>query len=66
MKLLRNRPATVRGRISVNLVIVLAVITGGVAALAYEWCHAQAVKRQQSSIAEHHHVRYVEKRPENH
>ena len=54
MKFPRNGPAAGRGRISVNLAIVLAVITGGVLALAYEWCHAQAVKTQQMQVLEHH------------
>ena len=36
--------APLRGLISRNLVIVLAVITIAVAGLAYEWCHAQTVK----------------------
>lgn len=32
------------GQITVNLIIVLAVITAAVGALAYEWYHAQAAK----------------------
>lgn len=32
------------GQITVNLIIVLAVITAAVGVLAYEWYHAQAAK----------------------
>ena len=46
--------ATAGALISINLVIVLAVITAGVGALAYEWHHAQAVKVQQRSLVLHH------------
>ncbi len=46
--------ATAGALISINLVIVLAVITAGVGALAYEWYHAQAVKAQRSLVVHHH------------
>jgi hypothetical protein len=45
----------VGAEVSVTLVLVLAVITAGVGALAYEWCHAQAVKRAQSSLVARNH-----------
>jgi hypothetical protein len=58
-QLLRHGPAALRGLISANLAIVLAVIMAGAGALAYEWWHAQAVKRAQTSLVAHHHKRYV-------
>ena len=45
----------VGAEVSVTLVLVLAVITAGVGALAYEWCHAQAVKRAQTSLVARNH-----------
>ncbi len=45
----------VGAEVSVTLVLVLAVITAGVGALAYEWCHAQAVKRAQTSFVARNH-----------
>ncbi len=39
---------------SSNLVLVLAVITMAVAALAYEWCHALAVKSHHTASLPHH------------
>jgi hypothetical protein len=49
---------TAGGQITVNLIIVLAVITAAVAALAYEWHHAHAAKTHHRSFAAHH-MRYV-------
>ena len=46
------------GQITVNLIIVLAVITGAVAALAYEWHHVHAAKTHHRSFVAHH-MRYV-------
>jgi hypothetical protein len=51
--------ALIEAKISFPLVIVLAVITTGVGALAYGWCHAQAATAHQRSLVTHHHVRYV-------
>jgi hypothetical protein len=48
------------GQITVNLIIVLAVITAAVAALAYEWQHAHAVKTHRRSLVAHD-IRYVAK-----
>jgi len=42
------------GQITVNLVIVLAVITAAVGALAYEWHHVQAAKTHQRPLVAHH------------
>ena len=41
-----------------NLVIVIAVITAAVAALAYEWHHAHAAKTHHRSLVAHH-IGYV-------
>jgi len=45
----------VGAEVSVTLVLVLAVIMAGVGALAYEWCHARAVKRAQTSLVARNH-----------
>ena len=50
--------ATAGGQITVNLIIVLAVITAAVAALAYEWHHAHAAKTHHHSLVTHH-TRYA-------
>jgi len=50
--------ATAGGQISVNLIIVLAVITAAVAALAYEWRQAHAAKTHHHSLVAHH-IRYA-------
>jgi hypothetical protein len=54
-----NRTQT-GGQITVNLVIVIAVITAAVGALAYEWYHAQATKTHQRSLVARH-IGYVAK-----
>jgi hypothetical protein len=51
---------TAGGQITVNLIIVLAVITAAVGALTYEWYHAQAAKTHQRSLVAHH-IGYVAK-----
>lgn len=56
---------TVGGQITLNLVIVLAVITATVGTLAYEWHHAQAAKPQQRSLVAHH-MKYLVKRDAPH
>ena len=45
--------ATLGGQITVNLLIVIAVITAAVGALAYEWYHAQAAKTHRPSLVAH-------------
>jgi hypothetical protein len=56
---------TAGGQVTVNLVIVLAVITAAVGTLAYEWHHAQAAKPQQRSLVAHH-MKYLVKRDAPH
>lgn len=56
---------TAGGQITANLVIVLAVITATVGALAYEWHHAQAAKPQRRSLVAHH-TKYLVKRDAPH
>ncbi len=58
--------ATLEGRISVNLAIVLAVIAASVGALAYEWRHAQTAKTQQSALFAHHQAKPGAKTAETH
>lgn len=53
MKLTRlEKVALVRAAVSIRLAIVLAVITGSVAALGFEWHHAQAARSHQKSSSQ--------------
>jgi hypothetical protein len=48
----RDHAIAVRNLISPKLAIVLAIITVSVAALAYEWRHAESLRTHQRSVVE--------------